>query len=124
MALEKFCAVTRPGNYQSTINMREINNSDDNGQAQAALAPATCSVESASRQVIEHKLLAALSDESCVAILATKSDLQDIISACHQTALRLNGASPTERFKSLEADMKQLMREAFPPNDGAMPRRD
>lgn len=44
-------------------------------------APAPCSVEPTSRQVIEGKLLAALDDKSKVAILATEADLNMLIDA-------------------------------------------
>ena len=76
--------------------------SGDGGSPQSA-----CSVESATRQVIEGKLLTALDDDSKVAILASEDDLNVMIR-------RLATGDETER--NLAADFVQLRRAAFPPN--------
>lgn len=80
----------------------------------ASLAAAPCSVEFTGRQVIERKLLAALDDESKVAILATQQDLEDLIAALDDK--RLTGEGELHRRRSLLDVMRQLLREAFPPN--------
>lgn len=81
-----------------------------------SLAAAPCSVESTSRQVIEKKLLLALGDESTVAILATKQDLEDMVLALE--SYDWNGERKA-RCRNLAAGMQQLLREAFPPNTKA-----
>jgi hypothetical protein len=85
---------------------------------------APCSVEFTRRQVIEHKLLTALEDGRVVAILASRQDLEDLIHACDERACRYPMLPPAERCQSLAADMRQLMREAFPPNEKGQARRD
>lgn len=82
-------------------------------------SPAPCSVELTSRQVIEHKLLAALDDESKVALLLTKQDLEDLIAALldYEVKRGLPRWEPhKKRCKDLADGMRQLLREAFPPN--------
>jgi hypothetical protein len=77
-----------------------------------------CSVERTARNVIEHKLLTALDDESKVAILATKQDLEDMIfGLCQSLALNDWDKERVERCHNLRDGMQQLMREAFPPNN-------
>jgi hypothetical protein len=79
-----------------------------------------CTVELTSRSVIERKLLAAINDESKVAILATKQDLEDMIAALYGYELAvtrgnvLSWQAHVERRKSLARDMEQLLKEAFP----------
>lgn len=71
-----------------------------------------CSVESTSRQVIEHKLLTALEDGKTVAILATQNDLLTLLAALE------NYEGPSDwrqRCLDLASGMRQLLREAFPP---------
>ena len=93
-----------------------------NCDGQPSLAPATCSVERTPRSVIEKKLLTALGDESCVAILATKQDLEDMIAALCGYELGtwkgnvLSWEDYRKRCRSLSNDMTQLLHEAFPPN--------
>lgn len=65
-----------------------------------------CTVEKTSRQVIESKLLAALSSSSTVAILATEQDLDLLIKALH-----LPGN--TKEMKQMAADMMLLKESAF-----------
>jgi hypothetical protein len=80
-----------------------------------------CTVERTSRSVIEHKLLAALDDDSGrVAILATKQDLEDMIAALYGYELAerkgnvLTWEAHVKRRKELADDMSQLLKEAFP----------
>ena len=75
---------------------------------QRALSPATCSVESVNRQVIENQLLSALDDKSKVAILATEEDLTMLIICL--------GFSTGVKAKEMRADLQQLKAAAFPPN--------
>lgn len=77
-----------------------------------------CSVERTSRSVIEHKLLTALSGDQ-VAILATKQDLEDLIVALTQydfVKCLPRWEAHKKRCKDLAEGMRQLLREAFPPN--------
>lgn len=82
-----------------------------------------CLVERTHRSVIEHKLLTALDDESKVAILATKQDLEDMIAAlCGYEIGEMRGNVLTweahmKRRKDLADGMKQLLHEAFPPTN-------
>lgn len=75
--------------------------------------PANCSVERTNRQVIERKLLDALGDENTVACLFSKQDLEDLIQACEHNQFR---GELWDRCSNLAGGMKQLLREAFPPN--------
>lgn len=78
-----------------------------------------CSVERTTKQVIEHKLLAALDDETKVAILASKQDLEDMIAALYGYELVerkgnvLSWEAHMKRRKDLADGMSQLLREAF-----------
>lgn len=65
--------------------------------------------------MIEHKLLTALNDEDKVAILATKQNLEDMLIALEGAVW--NGRDVQLRCKDLAVGMRQLLREAFPPND-------
>ena len=76
-------------------------------------SPAPCSVEFAKRQVIERKLLAVLDDETKVAAVLSKQDLEDLIFACKLWNMRDSRAT---RLGNLYRGMEQLLREAFPPN--------
>lgn len=67
-------------------------------------APA-CSEEHVGRQVIENKLLAALNDDSKVAVLLSGQDLRMLICALEQYS-----GGPQREFA---ADMRQLLRAAF-----------
>lgn len=78
-------------------------------------APAPCSVEFTKRQVIERKLLAVLDDETKVAAVLSKQDLEDLIAACDGCVWE--GIPRMKRCKNLADGMRQLLREAFPPND-------
>lgn len=62
-------------------------------------------VEQSSREVIEHKLLTALSDGGQVAILATREDLSLLINALDQFG--------TVKGKQWSADLRRLRHEAF-----------
>lgn len=81
-----------------------------------------CSVETTSRQVIEHKLLTALEDGNTVAALLSKQDLEDLIAALYGYELAerkgnvLTWEAHMKRRKNLADDLSQLLREAFPPN--------
>jgi len=66
----------------------------------------SCSVSSARREVIENKLLAALDDESKVAILATEIDLILFIKAM--------AFFDTPDSREMAKDLLQLKRAAFP----------
>ena len=90
--------------------MKSPNDSRLNARAAAGCAPATCSVESLNRQVIENQLLAALDDKSKVAILATEDDLVMLINAL--------GFVTGDKAWEFRADLQQLKSAAFPPNDG------
>lgn len=78
-----------------------------------------CSVERTTKQVIEHKLLAALDDETKVAILASKQDLEDMIAALYGYELAerkgnvLSWEAHMKRRKELADGMSQLLKEAF-----------
>lgn len=78
-----------------------------------SLAQAPCSVESVSRQVIEHKLLTALEDGG-VAALLSQQDLEDLVFVCKLWPMRDGRAT---RLGNLRRGMEQLLREAFPPNE-------
>lgn len=69
-----------------------------------------CSVQSVSRQVIEHKLLTAL-EEGGVAAIFSKQDLEDLVFACELWLMRDDRAT---RLGNLRRGMEQLLREAFP----------
>jgi hypothetical protein len=62
-------------------------------------------IESASRRIIENKLLTALSDGEHVAIIADKEDLEILVLGLHCVA----GA----RAKELVRDMETLRQQAF-----------
>lgn len=93
-----------------------MENHKDNDRATlgGCSSAAPCSVERTTRDVIEHKLLAALDDENKVAILATRDDLETMI-------LGLRGVVAESGRRSYAQDladgMEQLLCEAFPPND-------
>lgn len=83
-------------------------------------------VVQSSRQIIEHKLLAALEDDETVAIIATKADLDVLIFSLSMAAadgrdekvLHRNWRAPHEAARELRArfwkdSMEQLRREAF-----------
>ena len=65
-------------------------------------------VEEVPREVIEGKLLAALDDKECVAILANKRDLNDFIDAFCTSPIR-----STPRGKQLIKDLIKLRDSAF-----------
>lgn len=77
-------------------------------------------VELTTRSVIEHKLLTALSDDSQVACLFTKQDLEDIIASLYgyklseQSGNVISWKAHAERCKGLADGMSQLLHEAFP----------
>jgi len=77
------------------------------------------SVERTTRNVIERKLLSAMNDETKVAIIATKQDLEDMIAALYGYEIgewngnTLSWADHMKRRKDLAAGMTQLLREAF-----------
>lgn len=79
----------------------------------AGSTPAIGSVERTNRQVIERKLLDALDDANTVACLFSKQDLEDLIQACEHNQFR---GELWDRCSNLADGMKQLLREAFPPN--------
>lgn len=64
-----------------------------------------CRVVQSTRQIIEHKLLAALDDDEKVAIIASRTDLALLIAGLD----KLTDA----RAGVLSQDMQQLQREAF-----------
>jgi hypothetical protein len=93
--------------------------------------PKPCSIERTSRSVIERKLLTALDDETRVAILATKQDLEDMIAALYgyeiadvklknknnpddYTGAVISWENHLRRRRELADDMTQLLKEAFP----------
>ena len=80
--------------------------------AAAVAGEAPCSVERTTRDVIEHKLLAALEDGGVAAILS-QQDLEDLVFACNLWPMRDGRAT---RLGNLRRGMEQLLREAFPPN--------
>ena len=96
--------------HRQQINMKNPDDSRLTDSAAAGCAPATCSVESVNRQVIENQLLAALDDKSKVAILATEDDLKLLIAA-----LRPMWANSAAR--EMCDDLCQLKDAAFPPNE-------
>jgi len=79
-----------------------------------SLGAAPCSVELTKREVIERKLLTALEDDNTVAILASKQDLDVMVAALDYAML--SDKNQTRKARELAAGMKQLRREAFPPN--------
>lgn len=68
----------------------------------------------ASRNVIESKLLDALSNDGCVAILASEDDLNVMIAALEYAML--GNKKQTIAARSLAKDLRRLRKEAFPPN--------
>ena len=60
------------------------------------------------RELIEGKLLAAMDDKNCVAILANEEDLNDFI-----TAFRTSPIFSTVRGQTLLKDLKKLRASAF-----------
>lgn len=89
-------------------------------RAERRLAPARCSVETTSRQVIEHKLLTALENGNTVAAILSKQDLQDMIGALYGYGLRDATQQEWDAYRkrcdALADGMSQLLTEAFPPN--------
>lgn len=79
------------------------------GETKSVYTP--CEIRPASREVIERVLLTAIEDESLVAILATKQNLDDMA-----TALECHHWDDTRKTRCLElaAGMRQMSREAFP----------
>lgn len=69
-----------------------------------------CEVIQSTRTVIANKLLAALDNDDKVAILATEADLNTLIEALNEMALR---TSSRPRFHNLARDLAQLKQEAF-----------
>jgi hypothetical protein len=95
-----------------------VETKDGSDEAGGSSSAAPCSVERTHRSVIEHKLLTALEGDQ-VAILATKQDLEDMISALMDYELTKclpRWKAHRERCKNLCDGMRQLLREAFPPN--------
>lgn len=82
--------------------------------ASPALAPAPGSVDRVGREVIENKLLAALSEDGVVAILASEQDLSVMIAALEYAML--GNREQTRKARELAADMRKLKRSAFPQN--------
>ena len=82
-------------------------------------SPSSCSVVPTSRSVIEGKLLDALSNDGCVAILASEEDLNVMIAALEYAML--GNRKQTVAARALAIGMRQLRKEAFPPNDQALP---
>lgn len=76
-------------------------------------------VEKTSRSVIERKLLTALNDDTKVACLFTKQDLEDMIAALYgyeigkRSGKVLTWLAHRERVKDLAKGMEQLLKEAF-----------
>lgn len=79
------------------------------------------SVERTSRQIIQHKLMAALEDGNTAAALLSKQDLEDLIFACELWTMRDGRA---RRLGNMRRGMEQLLREAFPPNRRTEARRE
>lgn len=75
------------------------------------------SVSSTRREVIENKLLDALSDDGTVAILASESDLKALIAACEYYDLDRHFAV----LQEFAADLRQLLVGAFPQNSPDLP---
>jgi hypothetical protein len=69
-------------------------------------------VQGASREIIERKLLAALDDEDKVAIIASRQDLEDLITAVN-TLLRHLWSKDWPRVNALKSDLERLKKEAF-----------
>lgn len=88
--------------------------SDRNKAAKGGSSPSSCSVVPTSRSVIEGKLLDALSNDGCVAILASEEDLNVMIAALEYAML--GNHKQTVAARALAKDMRQLRKEAFPPN--------
>lgn len=88
--------------------------SDRNKAAKDGSSPSSCSVVPTSRSVIEGKLLDALSNDGCVAILASEDDLNVMIAALEYAML--GNHKQTIAARALAKDMRQLRKEAFPPN--------
>lgn len=71
-------------------------------------------VDRVSRDVIEGKLLASLSDDSKVAIVLSEPELTDLITGLQYVSSRLNGPSDRwKRFADMADDLKKLRKEAF-----------
>jgi hypothetical protein len=68
--------------------------SDRNKAAKGGSSPSSCSVIPTSRSVIEGKLLDALSNDGCVAILASEDDLNVMIAALEYAMLGFAGLAP------------------------------
>lgn len=67
-----------------------------------------------SREVIEHKLLTALDDEDCVAIVVKEDDLDLIIHALGMVvASKHRTSQPTLYDNQLRHDLCRLRKEAF-----------
>lgn len=88
--------------------------SDRNAAAKGGSSSSSCSVVPTSRSVIEGKLLDALSNDGCVAILASEDDLNVMIAALEYAML--GNHKQTVAARDLAKDMRQLRKEAFPPN--------
>lgn len=69
-------------------------------------------VEHVQREVIERKLLTALTDQGTVAILASEQDLDVMIVALEYAML--GNAAQTRKARELARGIRQLRREAFP----------
>jgi hypothetical protein len=69
-----------------------------------------CKVEVTSRQVIENKLLIALNDESKVALVLSKQDIEDLIGGL--SGLYLVGKGE-ERISVFLSDLIKLYKSAF-----------
>jgi len=72
----------------------------------------SCSAERLPRQVIEERLLAALGDDECVAIVLNRSDLSLLIDAMDARRGLMVDRWSEQRGK-MRADLIQLQIEAF-----------
>ena len=79
-------------------------------------SPRPCSVALTRREVIENKLLDALSDEGTVAILASEADLNLLIESL-DLAVRMEKPGAIE----MQRDLMQLRDAAFSRNDKGLP---
>lgn len=68
---------------------------------------AKAKVEHVSREIIESKLLVALTDEDKVGVILSRDDLDDLI------VLVGNGYSATRRQREMIEDLHKLRRSAF-----------
>lgn len=75
---------------------------------------ASCSVIPTTRTVIEGKLLDALTNDGCVAILASEDDLRMLISALSNTPWE--EAEHLMKARAFADGLRKLLAEAFPPN--------